>query len=139
MRLAIFSGEKPRLDCPFEHHPYSPGAEPSFVRNLDVGLLPLIEEEFTRGKSPIKAIQYLSCGVPVVGNVTGATSEILNNQNSFTVSSDAEWIKALEAMILDGNLRSSLGVAGRSFVLKHHNMETVKGQMLQLFLESPTP
>jgi glycosyltransferase involved in cell wall biosynthesis len=76
-RLAVFSGQKPRLNVSFEYHPYLPGAEPEFVRGLDIGLLPLADDEYSRGKSPIKSLQYLACGVPVVGNVFGATTEIL--------------------------------------------------------------
>lgn len=135
LRLSVFSGKKPSLSCPFEYHPFEPGAESAFMQNLDVGLLPLQEEEYSRGKSPIKAIQYLSCGVPVVGNVIGATAEILNTSNSIAVSSDKEWIQALEKLILDHNLRNSMGQIGRQFILEHHNIDKIREHFLGLLTD----
>ena len=96
VRLAVFSGRRPRLAIPFVYQPFQPGAEPAFVAGLDIGLLPLADEEFTRGKSPIKSLQYLACGVPVVGNVFGATAEILKPDNSLAVGGEEDWLAALE-------------------------------------------
>ncbi len=134
VKLAVFSGEKPRLSCPFEYHPFIPGAEPDFVRSLDIGLLPLPDEEYSKGKSPIKAIQYLSCGVPVIGNVQGATAEILDESNSIAVSTEDDWINALEKLLQDNNRRTMMGKAGRQFILEHHNSNKVREQLLQIFL-----
>jgi len=113
IKLSVFSGRKPVLSCPFDYHPFKPGLEPYFIRNLDIGLLPLKDDEFHKGKSPIKAIQYIACGVPVVGNVIGATREILNNENSIVVSEKKEWYDALETLILKRDMRKSMGVAAR--------------------------
>jgi hypothetical protein len=138
LKLAVFSGEKPSLPCPFEFHPFKPGEEPAFVQSLDIGLLPLPDEEYSKGKSPIKAIQYLSCGIPVVGNVTGATAEILNENNSIRVSSHDDWIKALEVLIHDSNLRKALGETGRQFILDRHSIYKVREQLLGIFLAEKT-
>lgn len=138
LKLAVFSGKKPSLPCPFEFHQFMPGAEPAFVQNLDIGLLPLPDEEYSKGKSPIKAIQYLACGVPVVGNVQGATAEILKQNNSIHVSSQDDWISALEVLIHDRNLRRSLGEEGRQLILDQHSIYTVREQLLELFLMKKT-
>ena len=134
LKLAIFSGKKPSLPCPFEFHLFMPGAEPDFIQSLDIGLLPLSNEEFSKGKSPIKAIQYLACGIPVVGNVNGATAEILNQNNSIHVSSHDDWINALEVLIHDRNLRTLLGKTGRQFILNRHSIYKVREQLLGIFL-----
>lgn len=134
LKLAIFSGEKPRLTSPFEFIPYEKGKEPEFVQNLDIGLLPITEDDFTRGKSPIKAIQYLACGKPVVGNVFGATAEILKQDNSIAVSSHNEWIQALEILINDKTRRERMGQAGRKHVLKHYNILKAQDQLLNIFM-----
>lgn len=132
IRLAIFSGRRPRLNCPFEYYPFQPGREPEFVKNLDIGLLPLSDDEYSRGKSPIKAIQYLACGVPVVANVIGATAEILNRYNSICVSSEEDWIRALETLIGNRQLAKSMGRAGREFVLQHHNARLTAQRLLEI-------
>jgi glycosyltransferase involved in cell wall biosynthesis len=125
LNLAIFSGTKPKLNCPFKYHPFTPGTEPDFVKNLDIGLLPLADGEYTKGKSPIKAIQYLACGIPVIGNVLGATVEILNKKNSIAVSSDKEWFQALERLIMNHDQAISMGRSGRKLVEKNHNLKIV--------------
>ena len=125
IKLSIFSGQKPELSCPFDYHPFKPGLEPDFVRNLDIGLLPLNDDEFYKGKSPIKAIQYIACGIPVVGNVIGATGEILNRENSIAVSGRKEWFDALETLILKRDMIKSMGAAGRKHAEKKFSFETV--------------
>ncbi|MDP3283223.1 MAG: glycosyltransferase, partial [Desulfobacterales bacterium] len=95
------------------------------IRNLDIGLLPLNDDEFYRGKSPIKAIQYIACGAPVVGNIIGATGEILNSENSIAVSGMKEWFDALETLVLRRDLLKSMGIAGRIQAKKKFNFKTV--------------
>ena len=86
------------------------------------------------GKSPIKAIQYLACGVPVVGNAVGATAEILNDRNSIAASRDDEWISALETLINDRQRMVSLGKAGREFAEKHHDIRITAAQRMKVLL-----
>lgn len=125
IKLSIFSGQKPKLSFPFDYHTFQPGMESDFVRNLDIGLLPLQDDEFSRGKSPIKAIQYIACGVPVVGNIIGATGEILNSENSIAVSGEREWFDALEIFILKRDLIKSMGAAGRKQAENKFDFKTV--------------
>lgn len=135
-KLAVFSGQKPRLSCPFEYHPFRPGGEPEFVRSLDIGLLPLLDEEYSHGKSPIKALQYLASGIPVVGNVVGATAEVLNKSNSLGVHSEEDWTVALESLIRNPDLAKNLGRSGRRQVEKTNSFSDVAARLLKIFLNS---
>ena len=128
-RLAVFCGRRPELNLPFEYAPYIPGGEVGFVAGLDIGLLPLTDDPYCRGKSPIKALQYLSCAVPVVGHVLGASSEILDSTNSVAVNSQAEWESALERLILDPGLRERMGRAGRERVARDHDLRQASRRM----------
>jgi glycosyltransferase involved in cell wall biosynthesis len=134
LRIILSSGQKPSLPCDYEYIPFAPGAEPAFVQRLDIGLLPLTDEEYSRGKSPVKALQYLACGVPVVGNVFGATAEILSPENSIAVISDDQWLNALDQLINDEQRRKSLGEAGRRFVVERHSTGTIRKQLLDTLL-----
>jgi glycosyltransferase involved in cell wall biosynthesis len=133
-RLLVFSGGRPRLPFPFEHHPYRPGAEPEFIRRLDIGLLPLAEEEHARGKSPIKALQYLACAIPVVGNAVGATTEILNTENSVRVRTQEEWIEGLGALIGNRERIRRMGLAGRRLVEARHGVDRCGELLLSTIL-----
>jgi len=132
VKFKIFSGQKPNLNTPFAYHPFQPGSEPDFVRNLDIGLLPLNDDEFSKGKSPIKAIQYISCGVPVVGQGIGATCEILNSRNSISVSDNKEWIQALETLIMNRDIIKSMGAAGRKHAEENFNFKTVADRFFNI-------
>ena len=129
VKIAVFSGRKPALNCPFEYVPFQPGDEPDFVRRLDVGLLPLADEEYSLGKSPIKALQYLASGVPVVGTVIGATGETLNDSNSIKVSNENDWYEALVRLIEAPGAARDLGAAGRELVLKTNSYDVVAGKL----------
>lgn len=132
VKIRIFSGQRPRLGCPFEHVLFRPGREPDFVRDLDIGLLPLLDDEYARGKSPIKAIQYLACGVPVVGNVIGATQEILQPQNSIAVETEKQWAAALESLIQDPERMGAMGEAGRRHVERYHDRKVLGERFHQI-------
>ncbi len=137
--LAVFSGQRPKLSCRYDYVPFQEGAEAAFVQNIDIGLLPLIDEEFSKGKSPIKAIQYLACGIPVVGNFYGATRELLNAGNSLPVTAPQEWVPALRRLLTDSSLREQMGRQGRQDIVQGHCLkrtgEILKDTLLQLIEE----
>ncbi len=132
VKVAVYSGAKPNLKCKFEYHPYKPEGELGFVQSLDIGLLPMTYDEFARGKSPIKGIQYLACGIPVVGNAEGGTAEILKADHSFSVNSKCEWIECVSNLVSDRELRNKIGLAGRQFVEKYHSLDRVFAQMMKV-------
>jgi glycosyltransferase involved in cell wall biosynthesis len=132
LQLAIFSGKKPNLKIPYDYTPFSEGSEHAFIQKLDIGLLPLPDEEYSRGKSPIKAIQYLACGVPVVGNIMGATQEILDDSTGIHVESHEDWISAIEKLLQNESLRLRMGKAGRCLVEKIHNQSVTATQLMEV-------
>jgi glycosyltransferase involved in cell wall biosynthesis len=128
--LAVFCGRKPRMDFSYEYHPFDPDNEAEFVQSLDIGLLPLTYDEFALGKSPIKVIQYLACGVPVVGNIQGGAAEILTPETSMAVNTDGEWLRALDMLISDDSLRRNMGDMGRIFAFEHHDRMKIVQQLV---------
>lgn len=137
VELAIYSGKQPTMSCPFVFQSFEPGREEAFVQSLDIGLLPLMMDEFTLGKSPIKALQYLAGAVPVVGTVAGATAEILSDVNSLAIATDNDWIPALKRLINDAQLRRTMGGAGRRFVEQHHDRDQIVKRLEAIFDDSP--
>jgi glycosyltransferase involved in cell wall biosynthesis len=133
LRLAVLCGRRPDLPFAFEHQAFQTGVEPEFVRLLDIGLLPLVEDEFTRGKSPIKALQYLSCGIPVVGDLFGGTAEMLDETNSVKVHGLADWPAAMESLADDLDRRRRLGAAGWARFRARHELQVVGRCWLALF------
>lgn len=136
-RIAVFCGKRPNWHLPTDYVPFEKGKEAAFVQGLDIGLLPMREDPFTRGKSPIKALQYMASGVPVVGNVFGATREILTDANSLPVLTEQDWLPAISRLIDDAPLRTDLGNKGRALVEQKHNAQTIQKELVNI-LDSVT-
>jgi glycosyltransferase involved in cell wall biosynthesis len=129
LRLAIYCGQRPDLAIPFTHVPYAPGTEAAFVQGLDIGLLPMDDDAFGRGKSPIKSLQYLACGVPVVGNFVGATHEIVDPVTGIAVSGEAQWTSAIIALARDPSRRQVLGAAGMARMRDQHDRNRLASRL----------
>lgn len=137
-KLKIYCGIKPKLECPYEYVPFKDGTEADFVRTLDVGLLPLPDDEYSRGKSPIKAIQYLACGVPIVGNAIGATAEIFKPEFGIPTGDDEDWYTAIRHLIHSPEKRASMGRLGAAFIERHHNYQRTANRLAALLLSLAT-
>lgn len=134
LRLTIYCGQRPNLRIPFTHVPYQPGTEAAFVQTLDVGLLPMEDDAFGRGKSPIKSLQYLSCGVPVLGHFVGATKDILDDTTGVNVSTDAEWTNALVALARDPARRQNLATAGLARIRERHDRTLTANHLYEILV-----
>jgi glycosyltransferase involved in cell wall biosynthesis len=90
-------------------------------RSLDIGLYPLADDEWSRGKSGFKAIQYLCCGVPFVASPVGVVRDIAAESGAALLAgSAAEWLAALDRLLADADLRRAMGRAGRGFALSRY-------------------
>ena len=93
---------------------WSPETESELLLGCDIGIMPLPDTQFTRGKCGLKLIQYMACGLPVVASPVGVNREIVEEgRNGYLVSSDEEWYASLDKLIRDPELRRKLGKAGR--------------------------
>lgn len=115
VEFAVYSGERPKFsELAYEYLPYRPGTEPEAIRTFDIGLLPLAEGPFAEGKSPIKALQYMACGIASVVSPRGATRDMFEQgQSAVFAETDDEWLRGLERLVGDRALRLGIGSAAR--------------------------
>lgn len=100
-----------------EHRPWSLATEVQDFQALDVGLYPMPDDRWSRGKSGFKAIQYMACGVPVVASPVGPVKDIIaHGQTGFLATHEDEWTLALTRLLDDAELRAAVGAAGRANV-----------------------
>ncbi len=107
-----------KLDAPpnfvVDNVPWSLEREVADFQSLDVGLYPLVEDAWARGKSGFKAIQYMACGVPLIASPVGVTSDMIRDgENGFLASNDDEWVSRLVQLLDSVELRRALGARGR--------------------------
>lgn len=126
-RVRIITGAPeavPDLGVAVEVVPWTAEREAADLVALDIGLLPLADDAFERGKFPYKAVQYGAAGIPVVASNVGHTKELVRDGvTGFIVGSTAEWIERLSQLIVDAGLRRSLGEAAARYAAAEYSAE----------------
>ncbi len=101
--------------------------EIEFLNSLDIGIMPLPDEEWSKGKCGLKMLTYLSCAVPCVSSNVGVNPEIIEKtKGGFIVNTENEWIEKLSVLIESQELRKLLGKQGREGVEKYYSLKVWK-------------
>lgn len=97
--------------------PWSEDTELQALRQIDIGVMPLPDDPWERGKCGYKLIQYMACSRPVVASPVGANLSIVQpGDNGFLAAGSSQWQEALGALIDDAALRRRMGASGRAKV-----------------------
>ena len=117
-RLRIIGAPNFRLDgIESEALPWNSQTEVSDLRPIDVGLMPLPDDRWTRGKCGLKALQYMALGIPSVCSSVGVNSSIIRDgENGFLAATEDEWVDKMTQLLRSEQLRQRLGNAGRATV-----------------------
>ena len=103
---------------------WSEDSEVSLIQGMNIGIMPLPDTPWARGKCGYKLIQYMACGLPVVASPVGVNSDIVEHGvNGFLAETDAEWKTVLEMLLRDPDLRRQMGAAGRKKVEEHYSLQ----------------
>ncbi|RZL04478.1 MAG: glycosyltransferase [Rubrivivax sp.] len=102
---------------PVERFGWQEDVEVDFLRGLDIGIMPLPDEPWARGKCGFKLIQYMACGLPTVASPVGVNQDIVvPSQTGYLADTAEEWVHALNRLIDGPDLRESMGRRGRARV-----------------------
>ena len=100
-----------------ENYEWNLKKEVENFQSIDIGVYPLPDTEWVKGKAAFKAIQYMAVGVPVVASPVGMTNEIIQDDvNGFFAKSNEEWVEKISRLIESLDLRKKIGFAGRRTV-----------------------
>ncbi len=120
---------------PVETRPWSEAGEVPEIQRFDVGIMPLPDEPFERGKCGYKLIQYMGCGLPVVASPVGVNAQIVEpGVNGFLADTQTEWVRALETLRADPALRQKLGAAGRAKVERDYSLAVAAPKLREMLL-----
>ena len=114
--------------------PWSEDIEAEAVQEMDVGLMPLPDTEWTRGKCSFKMLQYMSCGIPAVVSPTGMNGEILEMAEvGLPARSDDDWYDALSFLRANRERAAEYGREGRAVAQSRFSREVVTEILAEIF------
>jgi glycosyltransferase involved in cell wall biosynthesis len=116
---------------PLEQHSWSQRTETERLEDIDVGVMPLPDEPFERGKCAYKLIQYMASARPVVASPVSVNAQVVTPDVGFLATSNQEWVSALLRLADDPALRSRLGLAGRGRVEETFSLQVQAPRLLE--------
>lgn len=118
---------------PLEVVPWSAEREQGALQEFDVGLMPLPDTPWARGKCGFKLIQYMAGGRPTIAAPVGTNREIVvQGETGFLASTPAEWRSALHALRESPYLRHRMGLAGRERVARLYSLEAAAPRLAEV-------
>ena len=117
--------------------PWSLDREVALFNTCDIGVYPLEDDEWARGKCGFKAIQFMACGVPVVAAAVGVNREIIRDgENGFLASTPAEWRDKLDRLLTDPALRERFSRAGRQTIEERYSLKVTAPQLTTILRQA---
>lgn len=135
LRFLVIADKNPMLKLAnLEFRPWARETEITDLAAIDIGIMPMPDDAWTRGKCGFKALQYMAMGIPAVVSPVGVNTEIVRQgEEGFLCTSFEEWFTRLEELIMDDNKRREMGRRGRQRVIDHYSVAANTSCFLSLF------
>jgi glycosyltransferase involved in cell wall biosynthesis len=137
--LKVVSDKEPRFrGLPKERIVYEkwhPNIEADALKEFTIGIMPLENNLWSRGKCSFKMLTYMATGIPVVVSPFGMNGEVLNASScGFGAISKDDWVDALTCLLVSPSLRQRMGEAGRLTVLEKYSKDVVADTLTEIIL-----
>jgi glycosyltransferase involved in cell wall biosynthesis len=138
IEFRVHSDRAPALPgVPFVWRPWSSETEVEEIGAFDIGVMPMPDDDWARGKCAMKALLYMAMGIPAICSAVGANREVIvHGENGLLATSNAEWVENLQLLIARPDLREKLGYAGRRTVEEQYSMRRSAGRFAQVVRET---
>lgn len=132
--LRVVSSVKPAFrlldDSRVEYIPWSFENEVKTIQEMSIGLMPIDDDDWGRGKCSYKMLLYMSCGLPVVVSPVGMNNEVLSRgEVGYGARSIAEWTDCITWLLENQEKGSAMGMAGRKVVEDHYSLRLLAPQL----------
>ena len=132
---AIGADRKIAAMLPIDVVPWTEKSEVESIQKFDIGVMPLADSPWERGKCGYKLIQYMACGLPVVSSPVGINQEIVEHgRTGFHAQNLEEWLELLEILIINHDLRNKMGNAGRKKVESRYSLQVQAPRLKNLLI-----
>jgi glycosyltransferase involved in cell wall biosynthesis len=127
-RFLLVADQRPRFSKlpgrQIVFRPWMPEIENTIMHEMDVGIMPLRDDDLAKGKCSFKMLQYMAVKLPVIGSPVGMNLEVFSRGDfGIAARNETDWLDALECLYRDAKRRATLGENGREIVLAHYSLE----------------
>lgn len=118
----------------FDYRPWDEAREIDDIQEMDIGIMPLPDDPWARGKCGYKLIQYMACGVPTVASPVGVNVDLAaGGMTGLLAATPDEWASALSELIAKPALREAMGKAGRALATSTYSLEAQAPRLTRIF------
>lgn len=136
----IGAGPYESRHVPVRHVPWTLASEVAALETLNVGVMPLTDDPWARGKGGYKILQYMAMGIPTVASPVGINAEMVRPGVTGFLAADQEtWVTALEALIVDAELRARIGAQARACAVERYSLAHAAPVLLDALFPARPP
>ncbi len=134
VKFSVMSGKPPEgLKTRWDFVPWSIEAEADWLNSIDIGMMPLVDDEWSRGKCAFKLLQYMAYGKPVIASAVGANcTVVIDGVTGYLASSSAEWLTAFESLVSSSARRRAMGEESCKHFLRTYERQKVQERIADL-------
>lgn len=131
--VTIGSDTVPGLVVPQERHGWTEETEAQLLSTIDLGVMPLNDGPFERGKCGYKLIQYMAAGKPVIASPVGVNCQIVTQDVGLLADSVEDWTHAIDQLARDPDSCHRMGLAARQRVEQHYSIQVIAPRIVKSF------
>ena len=140
VQFLIVSNERPKFKSQIDYifYQWEQDLEIQHFHEVDIGIMPLTNDEWSLGKCSYKMLLYMSCEIPVVVSSIGMNNEVLSlGEIGFGAqNNDEEWFTRLEYLIIHEDERIKMGKRGREVVVEYFSLEFVAAKLVSVVFDT---
>jgi glycosyltransferase involved in cell wall biosynthesis len=135
MIFEVIADRAPELSLPgLQFTKWNIDSEIADLGKFDIGIMPLPNDDWARGKCGFKALQYMAMGIPTVASPVGVNTTIIQHGvNGFLCETDEDWFKSIDQLIRDPQFRLQMGKQARDAVEKRYSVKSNTSNFLAMF------
>lgn len=133
--FCVISNEKPIIDfSPLNFIKWNKETEIQDLMRFDIGVMPLTDDQWSKGKCGFKALQYMSLGVPAIASPVGINTSIIDQGiNGFLCTTEAEWFESLHYFLSDVTNRKNMHDSARKKIVETYSVKSNTDNFVRLF------
>lgn len=133
----VISNEFPKVELKsFQFKKWKKETEIEDLLEFNIGIMPLVDDKWAKGKCGFKALQYMSLGIPAVVSPVGVNTKIVDEKiNGFLCTTQEDWYNALSYLLENPEAREKMGKEARKKIEEHYSVKSNTPNFLGLFTD----